>query len=258
MEYYFESLQHPTVTVHSYDLNFLPHLHSEAEIITVLDGQIHLTLNGSTYILQAGDCAFIQPNQIHSYQSQTNHCLITIFDPSLVPSVHHMLYNTKFAHPICKSNDDFLYALNKLTFLSIAKDSSTLIKGYLYVILSFLNDQLIPVKQLHTEFTCFQNILLYVNAHYDKEITIANTAKKFGVSYEHLSRLYRAQTGLNFSEHVRLLRISKAKQLLNETTLSISEISECCGYTNERTFYRAFQAVTQKTPRQYMASTQHS
>lgn len=65
-------------------------------------------------------------------------------------------------------------------------------------------------------------------------------ASRFGMRPEALSRLFRQQAGLGFSEHLRRSRIQLACRLLVETGLSIPEVAEHCGYLDAKSFREAF------------------
>ncbi len=253
MEYYFETLHHPTVTVNGKNLNFESHLHHEVEIITVVNGILECQINGNHQFLQSGDCALIQPNMIHSYRSHSQtRSMLTIFNPALTPSYKKALHSTAYLTQFVQNIDkDFLYAANKLSELSPSDDDQNLIKGYLYIMLAILTSRLQPARGTIDGADYFQKLLIFVNQHFDQPITAKETAKKHGITYEHLSRLYKEKLGLTFSEHIRLLRISKAKTMLSETSMSISGIAASCGYDNDRTFYRAFKAITGTTPYQF-------
>ena len=49
-------------------IRYAPHLHSDAEIVTLFAGRATLLLDGAEYILEAGDFAVIFPNRLHSYR----------------------------------------------------------------------------------------------------------------------------------------------------------------------------------------------
>ncbi len=64
-------------------------------------------------------------------------------------------------------------------------------------------------------------------------------------------RLYKQITGKSIFEDLIAFRIEKAKQLLSETALSLTEIASACGYTSESYFMRQFKQISGLTPSQY-------
>ena len=69
------------------------------------------------------------------------------------------------------------------------------------------------------------------------DLTLPNVAKHFFISPEHLSRMLKKETGFGFSEYLNLLRLQYAETLLQQSgNLSISEISEQCGFNDSNYF----------------------
>jgi two-component system response regulator YesN len=56
---------------------------------------------------------------------------------------------------------------------------------------------------------------------------------------------------MHFSEHLNEIRILHAKRLLTTTGISISEISESIGYTDQSYFGKVFKKSTGHTPLEY-------
>ena len=63
--------------------------------------------------------------------------------------------------------------------------------------------------------------------------------------------LIKKEMNQNFSEYLWTLRLEKAKELLNNTDMSIDEISIAVGYFNTSSFRRKFKQDTGLTPSQY-------
>ncbi|MFD0677673.1 MULTISPECIES: helix-turn-helix domain-containing protein [unclassified Paenibacillus] len=80
--------------------------------------------------------------------------------------------------------------------------------------------------------------------------SLTSIAEQFGLNPSYLSRLFKKLNGQSFVQFTANLKIEKAKQLLLNTNLSVSEIAEAVGYT-ERTFGRVFKNVTSTTPANY-------
>lgn len=61
-------------------------------------------------------------------------------------------------------------------------------------------------------------------------------------------RLFKESTGQIPSNHILMLRIQKAKQLLAESDMPIREISTVCGFDNEFYFSNVFKKQTALAP----------
>lgn len=98
----------------------------------------------------------------------------------------------------------------------------------------------------------FQTLLTYLEDHYDDNITLEDAAEIMGFSPSHFSRLFKQLTGTGFVRYLNLIRISQAAQLLTESDKKITDIAYLCGFSNIRTFNRAFLEITGYTPSAYI------
>lgn len=95
------------------------------------------------------------------------------------------------------------------------------------------------------------HVCAFIKAHYAQDITLQQAADLVYLNPVYLSRLFRAQTGLTFSDYITRTRIKAAMQLLATTRLPVCEVSKLTGYPNIKHFYRMFKRETGKTPTAY-------
>jgi two-component system response regulator YesN len=93
--------------------------------------------------------------------------------------------------------------------------------------------------------------LKYIADNFACDITLYDTAKTLGFSPNYFSVYFKRKTGENFIDCLIALRIEKAKELLMETDLKISAVSESVGYANHSHFYKIFKAQVGTTPNNY-------
>ena len=103
----------------------------------------------------------------------------------------------------------------------------------------------------YTENEAFNELLEYIHHHYNETIELNTCAKRYHTSMSHVSKMFQKYFQTNFTSYVNNLRIKKAQEFLNETTLSIQEISGKVGYNNLNYFYKNFKKITSVTPNIY-------
>lgn len=91
----------------------------------------------------------------------------------------------------------------------------------------------------------------YVDEHYLENIVIKDLTRRFGVTSNYLSTLFKQATDCSLKEYIISKKMSKAKELLKETNLQINEVAEGIGYDNEHYFSRIFKQKVGLTPSQY-------
>lgn len=82
--------------------------------------------------------------------------------------------------------------------------------------------------------------LAIVERHYAKDLTDSMVAAQLGLSTSHFRFLFRQATGHPFHKYVVALRLEKAKQMLIEQELPVSQVATAVGFTGLSHFSRAF------------------
>ena len=91
-------------------------------------------------------------------------------------------------------------------------------------------------------------ILDYIIMHSDN-VSLSKLSMVFGYHPNYISNLLHKETEKTFSEIVLEARMKRASLLLQETDLSIEEISFSLGYSNASNFYKAYKKYYGKAPR---------
>ena len=95
-------------------------------------------------------------------------------------------------------------------------------------------------------------VVHYMEEHFsDPEISMAAIAESFGISTTRLSLSFKEKMGMTPLDYLTLLRSQRAKELLEDTELTIRDISMQVGYYDPGSFIRRFKQVTGETPLQY-------
>ena len=91
----------------------------------------------------------------------------------------------------------------------------------------------------------------FIHEHSDEELSLTKVAKFSNISGNHLSEKFKAVTGINFVDYVARIRVGKARDLLGNSNLRISEIAFAVGFQSLSQFNRVFKKLTRKSPTQF-------
>ncbi|MFC0212018.1 response regulator [Paenibacillus chartarius] len=94
-------------------------------------------------------------------------------------------------------------------------------------------------------------LLDYLDRHYMESCTLTETAARFHISTAYLSKLFKKETGDNFSSYVTKLRMRKAAALLLNTDMKVFEIAQAIGYDDPNYFTNVFRMIHQLSPSEY-------
>jgi AraC family transcriptional regulator len=98
--------------------------------------------------------------------------------------------------------------------------------------------------------------IAHIQAHLEHELSLATLAAVAQMSPAHFARLFKQATGQTPHQYVMRCRIKRAKQLLAETDLSLSEIGYQVGCADQSHFTALFRRYVATTPRAYRSETQ--
>ena len=91
----------------------------------------------------------------------------------------------------------------------------------------------------------------YIKEHYMEQIKLDEIAKVTSLNSSYFSTLFKKETGENFSDFLIGCRLTEAKKLLKETTLTINEITSAIGYSDSKYFSKLFVKNVGITPSEY-------
>lgn len=91
----------------------------------------------------------------------------------------------------------------------------------------------------------------YLKEHCDEDLDLNVVAERFDISPKYLSRAFKAYTNVRFIDYLNELRVTKAKELLENTDENITDILTKVGFNSRNTFYRVFKNLQGITPAEY-------
>ena len=96
----------------------------------------------------------------------------------------------------------------------------------------------------------FSAILHYIRHHY-QTLTLTQLAEQFHYSKPHLCTLIRQNTGVSFTELLKQIRMTRARDYLLNTELPVQDIAEIVGYNSPDHFSRVFRSTYGCSPQEY-------
>ena len=89
----------------------------------------------------------------------------------------------------------------------------------------------------------------YISTHYTEDLSAESICRELSIGKTQLYALSKQLYGCGIAEHIRKLRIDKAKELLLERgDLSLAQISDLCGYHDYNYFITVFKRITGSAP----------
>ena len=93
--------------------------------------------------------------------------------------------------------------------------------------------------------------LVFAERHFTESITLSDVAREASLSRFHFCRLFHRETGLPFRQYLQELRVRRARALLADAGLTVTEVAYAAGFNDLSHFDKVFRRVTGVPPSGY-------
>ena len=257
-----------------------PHTSKRSDLVSflcfvVLAGEGELSYEGQTYQLHSGDCVFIDCRKAYSHstgysggEGSNDHTTVEnkstnlwslqwchFYAPSL-PAVYEK-YKERGGRPVFHPGDltPFTSLLTDLYNLASSSDyiRDMRINEKLGSLLTLLMEQSwhpesVTVSRKRLELAAVKE---YLDEHYTEKLTLDDLAERFFINKFYLSKIFKETYGTTVNNYLISKRITRAKQLLRFTDMTVDEVGVAVGMGDANYFSRMFRKVEGISPREY-------
>ena len=230
------------------DFSFPTHLHNSFELITVTEGEMDVTVDQKSYLLQAGEACLIFPNQIHALQTRSHsRHFLCIFSQKYVQAYSKSVLQKIPTDNLFRPDP---HDLDKLMNGDAETDLFSA-KGILYSLCSAFHRERDYTERKSDENDLLFRIFHFVEEGFHLDCTLKALAEQTAYHYVYLSKYFKQCTGISFTEYVNRYRVNEACYLLKNAEQSILQTALDCGFESLRSFNRNFKTVIGMTPSEY-------
>ncbi len=104
---------------------------------------------------------------------------------------------------------------------------------------------------VHKNNFIINNTIRFIKANYSQELTLDLLASNSYCNTTYLSHLFKEKTNSSITEYINNIRIQNAKELLDLTSKTITEIGLKVGFNDVGYFGKVFKNATSLTPKEY-------
>jgi len=245
------------------------HWHDQIEMVYVKRGTITVGCNMETIMAKPGELIFINMNEPHSYAiieapvelicctidiSMLKGRYITSYDPEFITS--------QIIFEKLVSEDSAIIS----HFLQMWEEEKRKDRGYEFLIkanfyniiglmLRYQIKSIISDKQFHNSNQNLENInkvMLFIEEHYNDDLSLDVLAGHLNFNKYYFCRIFKQIAGMSPIKYLNNYRIHKAMSLMQQSTLSISDILTSVGFNNHNYFSKVFKEVTNEAPSAYL------
>lgn len=235
------------------------HRHTFLEMVYVVAGTCRHTVNGQTFVQQAGCFTIINAYTDHELTASADCLCLTIKVRRDTFAEFHIPNLTLFSVPISFDcgTDHFIQDMLLMIYIQQNKNScyqdeiiSLLLQTALTYCMQNFRDTL---HFLHTGSRIEGKMLEIQNYIFEnyQYITLRGLAQHFHYSEPYLCKLFHTYTNTTFSQLLREFRMQQAQKLLQTTSLKLDDLCATIGYSDTTQFIRDFKKQYGVTPARY-------
>jgi len=228
------------------------HYHELYEIYFLLEGSCDYFIDSRTYRVTAGDLVLIPEGVIHNtvYHS-TGHSRLLINCASRYVPAAARPKGFVYRNGALRDRLQTILEAAEAEYEAPDRFSEDAVGCHIRLLFYLLARNPNRYDAAGTESGVVSRAAAWLQQHFSEDVTLTELARMTAVSPEHLSRLFRKETGVGFREYRNLLRLQKAEQLLKQRTgASVAEIAAECGFSDSNYFSVAFKKVYGISPKQ--------
>ncbi|MEK3885033.1 AraC family transcriptional regulator [Paenibacillus sp. PL2-23] len=121
----------------------------------------------------------------------------------------------------------------------------------LYELLALMNREVEDKKVSPHKHVLAEQLKEYLNQSFCRKITIQELAEVIGRCPNYVNIIFQEVQGTSPIAYMHMLRVERAKELLENSGLSIGDIAEQVGYNNQPYFHFMFKKLTGHTPGEF-------
>lgn len=258
----------------------------------IKSGELYIREGNAEYILKPGDTLLLSPNITHTgfkescceyhYIHFQHPKILTLNDKSFEEFSEEVLKERRLSltsdsfseytpnsttcyfpkHYHIKEKDPFIYFLKdaEAEFYKRYENYKVLTSLKLLEMLIGISKEFVSteieknVSYFSKAFVKSRNIVNYLNNRYHCKITSKDIEELSESNYDYINRVFHKITGNTIFNYLNILRINKAKELIETTPINFSEIGYLVGIDDPYYFSKLFKKYTGMTPTQYYKS----
>ena len=229
------------------------HMHSAIQLLYAAEGVCEVDLREKHYIMHREDVLLINAMEPHAFRIQPDGLAASIMIEyhmitDLMPEAGgSFLLNSM--EDMTRPYNDIRTLFHEIIYLESTRDRSSKSRIYrdIYELLDILlthcmvraSGKAADERNMNDDEK-LQQIVGYVNAHFQESFSLTALAKSMYVSTSTLSRFFRKQTGTYFADYVNSVRLSYAIGEMRYTDKSLTRIAADCGFSNASVFAKLF------------------
>lgn len=242
------------------------HFHPDVELIYVLDGQLVLRIYEKEFLMKTEDIIVVNANEPHSFQASGDILFARIY---ISYDLLRQVYSDVNCRFVCNS-----VMRNAQNYIELRRVLKNLLMNYLYIEQNENQEKLVNYEYLSIYFHLVELLTVhflmnmpgeamtksqknarrmleihdYIEGNYAQPISFTDLAKHLYLSEGYLSRYFKQNFNMKFTDYLRKVRLAHAMDALMYSAQPVTKIAYDHGFSSVSFFNKVFKEVYGETP----------
>ncbi len=261
---------------HGKNYGYKGEFHNFWEMVYVDSGSILEKADTKTHILPQGSIIFHKPMEFHSMESTGNkphNVLIITFDCSSpeISAFEGMVFTATarqkriLEHFATEMRETFGERFTTVLGMDYCEKNFASFQAAIahleILFIDLIRENILCEKKpssvsftKNTRSVFADAVKNYLEEMVEYPLTVSQICDRFNVSTSHLFRIFKAETGKSVMDYYIDLKIARAKLLIREGELNLTQIADRLGYSGIHHFSRIFKSRVNMSPASYAKS----
>jgi AraC-like DNA-binding protein len=242
--------------------------HNDLELLLVLNGEVEISTNGVSRILEPDDIVLINSNMGHATLARKPDSIAMVIhiDPIFFRDYYENVEFLSFdlwSTRATRKDNTFVAIRAYLSEMMLCCDKKEpkqklLFESSFYSLLhTVISD--FPPREIQSaafmlnqkKFNVIDKMIKYINKNYKKKITLDKLAKESGYNSSYVSQVFKSYLGINFYDYLTRVRLREATRELSQSENKILDIALENGFPDMKAFNSTFKENFGKSPTEY-------
>lgn len=251
------------------------HWHVEVEVLVVCNGTLKLELVGQCYRIQQGEGAFINSSVLQSASKiGEDNCTIKsfVFHPSIIAGMIESAVEQRYVRPLlhCAQLPGIYFKKGVQWHTEVVQNILDAFEYYqsepfgyeflvreklsrIWLLIVSNHQDVLSVQQTSNDIDSLRlkEMLTFIHTNYANQLELHDIAKAVTISKRECLRCFKRTIGISPIQYLLQYRISVAADMLANSSMNITEISNQTGFDSPSYFSLIFKKLIDMTPKEY-------
>ena len=226
-----------------------------SKLFYILEGEIFIQTPSGSFVAKSGDMVLIPAGVKHSFRlTKLNHAKKCWFHFDMTAGANGFFENLSLPYKIKVGKNDFIKSTFDNIFFhakSSLEEDRLIVASGVFTLISFYLKKCNYIKNESSADDEIDSVILYIKNHYEENLSLKTLSNHANLSPNYFVRKFKERTGYSPLQFVNVMKMERAKYLIEQSDHSIGKIMEQLGFYDASHFSKLFKKYCGYSPKNF-------